>query len=244
MLGTLNGCTYNQLPPFLIRRLEERSIRCLRVDSTLDQQVKYDIFERLNSGSVKLEPQELRNATCRGPFKELIKKLSKNHAFTDLANLEPKGKRVKKMEDEELVLRYFALSYKEAYLEYKGGFKNFLTEKMTLLNGLSEVELNKLDQEFSGVMQLIQDNQHKEPFAKYKIDEFGKFKRMSKFNASVYDAVVAVYRECYLKDKKISESEIKSLFTKADFFEACQGSVNDVSKTQLRIKMAKSLIGK
>lgn len=242
VLGTLNGCTYNQLPPFLIRRLEERSIRCLRIDSTVDQQVKYDIFERLNSGSVKLEPQELRNATCRGPFKELIKKLSQNDNFTELANIEPKGKRVKKMEDEELVLRYFALTYKDAYLYYKGGFKNFLTEKMTLLNGLSEFELSKLGKEFIGVMQLIKDNQHKEPFAKYKIDESGTLKRMSKFNASVFDAVVALYRECYLNNKIVPKDKIKNLFKEADFFEACQGSVNDVSKTQLRIKLAKNLI--
>lgn len=60
VLEKLNESYYKDLPPFLIRRLEERSIRCLRIDSTLDQQVKYDIFERLNSGSVKLEAQELR----------------------------------------------------------------------------------------------------------------------------------------------------------------------------------------
>ncbi|MBM7071897.1 DUF262 domain-containing protein [Shewanella sp. 202IG2-18] len=37
VLSNLNGCKYNQLPPFLIRRLEERSIRCLRIDSGTHQ---------------------------------------------------------------------------------------------------------------------------------------------------------------------------------------------------------------
>ncbi len=242
VLGNLNGCTYNQLPPFLIRRLEERSIRCLRIDSTVDQQVKYDIFERLNSGSVKLEPQELRNATCRGPFKELIKKLSKNEDFTRFASLEPEGKRVQKMEDEELVLRYFALTYKDAYLQYKGGFKKFLTEKMSQLNELTENEIQKLSKEFVSVMKLIKDNQHATPFAKYKVEESGELKRMSKFNAAVFDAVIALYRKSHLKGKIISDKEITSLFKNSNFFEACQGSVNDVSKTQLRINMAKDLI--
>ena len=59
-LSELNGALRRDLPPFLARRLEERTLRCLRIDSTLDPQVKYDIFERLNTGSVKLEPQELR----------------------------------------------------------------------------------------------------------------------------------------------------------------------------------------
>jgi hypothetical protein len=75
-LKELEGAYYKDLPPFLIRRLEERAIKCLRIDSTVDGQIKYDIFERLNSGSVKLEAQELRNAVSRGPFNDLIKDLS------------------------------------------------------------------------------------------------------------------------------------------------------------------------
>lgn len=242
VLGNLNGCTYSQLPPFLIRRLEERSIRCLRIDSTVDQQVKYDIFERLNSGSVKLEPQELRNATCRGPFNELIKRLSKNKIFTELAHLEPKGKRVQKMEDEELILRYFSLTYKDAYLQYKGGFKKFLTETMYQLNTLSENKIQELSNEFISVITLIKNNGHVDPFAKYKIDESGNFKRMSNFNSAVFDAVIALYRKSHETGNSVSTQEIQSLFSNPDFFEACQGSVNDVSKTQLRINIAKDLI--
>jgi hypothetical protein len=242
VLNNLNGCTYSQLPPFLIRRLEERSIRCLRIDSTVDQQIKYDIFERLNSGSVKLEPQELRNATCRGPFKELIKKLSKNALFAELAQLDPKGKRVQKMEDEELILRYFALTYDDAYMEYKGGFKKFLTEKMSSLNKLSVKKIRLLQKEFTSVMNLIKDCKHENPFAKYKVQESGELKRMSRFNAAVFDAVVAVYRKAYITGNSVSEDDITDLFKDSAFFEACQGSVNDVSKTQFRIKKALALV--
>lgn len=242
VLGNLNGCKYNQLPPFLNRRLEERSIRCLRIDSTLDQQVKYDIFERLNSGSVKLEPQELRNATCRGPFKDLIKVLSKNSIFTALANLDPDGKRVEKMEDEELVLRYFALTYNDSYLDYKGGFKKFLTNSMSQLNNLDTKIIDDLGREFLEVMKLIKRNNHTDPFAKFKVEDDCKLKRMSKFNAAVFDAVVAVYKKSYLTGVRIRIQDIQNLFKNPQFFEACQGSVNDVSKTQLRINLAKELI--
>ena len=47
VLELLNGSYYKDLPPFLIRRLEERTIKCLRIDSTVDPQVKFDIFERV-----------------------------------------------------------------------------------------------------------------------------------------------------------------------------------------------------
>ena len=83
-LSELNGSYHKDLPPFLTRRLEERTIKCLRIDSTVDAQVKFDIFERLNTGSVKLESQELRNATARGPFNDAIKLWAAEPVFRTL----------------------------------------------------------------------------------------------------------------------------------------------------------------
>ena len=87
-LSELNGLTYKSLPSFLIRRLEERTIKCLRIDSTVDEQVKFDIFERLNTGSVKLESQELRNATARGPFNDAIKEWAKIKSFRKMLQID------------------------------------------------------------------------------------------------------------------------------------------------------------
>ncbi|WP_413516903.1 DUF262 domain-containing protein [Photobacterium phosphoreum] len=241
VLSPLNGCFYNDLPPFLIRRLEERSIRCLRIDSTVDQQVKYDIFERLNSGSVKLEPQELRNATCRGPFKELIKKLAKEKFFVLNANLSEGSKRVIKMEDEELVLRYFAITYRDGYLDYKGGFKKFLTSKMITFNKLSAETLNDFENEFNGVMKLLNDVMKNLPFAKYNFDK-NELSKMSNFNVSVFDAIISLGRKSYLENKKLDRNLILKLFEDRDFFNACEGSTNDVSKLTTRIRKSLELI--
>ena len=94
----------------------------------MDAQVKYDIFERLNSGSVKLEPQELRNAVSRGRFNNLIKELSTDENYRILLQIDPRNpdasKKVQKMEDVELVLRFFALS-RDNYKKMKKGFKQF-----------------------------------------------------------------------------------------------------------------------
>ena len=112
VLHPLNEAYYKDLPPFLVRRLEERTIKCLRIDSTVDPQVKYDVFERLNSGAVQLEAQELRNAVYRGKFNDLIKSLAKNEKFMKLLNINIKhvseDNKVKKMQNVEYVLRFFA----------------------------------------------------------------------------------------------------------------------------------------
>lgn len=112
VLELLNGSFYKDLPPFLVRRLEERTIKCLRIDSTADPQVKFDIFERLNSGAIQLESQELRNAIYRGRFNDMIKDLAKNKIFMTLLNIDMKNpeedNKVKKMLDVEYVLRFFS----------------------------------------------------------------------------------------------------------------------------------------
>lgn len=240
VLDSLNGANYKDLPSFLIRRLEERSIKCLRIDSTLDPQVKYDIFERLNSGSVKLESQELRNATCRGPFKELIKSLSQNINFIKSCKLTPNSKRVKKMEDEELVLRFFAVNYKNSFKDYKGKFKNFLTTKMNSFNELSESDLTSMKKMFINTFDNIEKSGIESPFAKYRITGTNR-KKMSDFNAAVFDSITHLYIESSRKNRVVTTDKITEIFSDPVFFSACEGSVNDVSKLAYRIEKAKEL---
>lgn len=239
VLSNLNGIYYRDLPPFLIRRLEERTIKCLRIDSTLDQQVKYDIFERLNSGSVKLEAQELRNAVCRGPFKTLIKKLAKNSDFITACNFSDNSKKVEKMEDEELVLRFFAFNYKNGYLDYKGGFKKFLTDKMSYFNTLSKNEINDMEIIFNTTFKKMRN--FEKPFSKYKINN-NQLERMSLFNVAVYDAITHLF---YFmpENNNTTSNDIKNIFKDNEFFVACEGSTNDVKKVVTRIEKAKKLIG-
>lgn len=240
VLSELNSSHYSDLPPFLTRRLEERTIRCLRIDSTVDTQVKFDIFERLNSGSVKLEAQELRNATCRGPFKELIKKLAKNPTFTEMSNLTPDSNRVKKMEDEELVLRFFAMTYGPGYSSYKGQFKKFLTEKMESFNKLPLTELAVMERNFLDTMELIYKCFGPKPFAKYRATGTS-IEEMSQFNAAVFDAVSYAF-STLRPENKLPHQDFINLFKNAEFFESVEGSVNDVSKIATRIRMAMEAI--
>jgi hypothetical protein len=238
ILSNLNGMFYKDLPPFLLRRLEERTIKCLRIDSTLDQQVKYDIFERLNSGSVKLEAQELRNAVCRGPFKDLLKELVKDKNFVESCNLTARTAKIQKMEDEELVLRFFAINYKEGYKEYKGGFKIFLTDKMSYFNGLDKKELEAMKNKFIETFKKI--NKLKKPFSKYKIVD-KKLHLMSTLNVAVFDAITHLF---YVAPEQtiISSGQINKLFFDNDFFLACEGSTNDVKKVFTRIRKAESIL--
>lgn len=243
-LTALNECFYKDLPPFLIRRLEERTIKCLRIDSTIDSQVKIDIFERLNSGSVKLEAQELRNAVYRGAFNDLCKKLSKDKNFRELLQIDDdeKNNKVKRMEDIEIVLRFFSM-INNNYLNFKKtkekGFVDFLSDEMEKKNNLTSDELKKLEDEFINTMQIIKRDFGDTGFAKYK-NEDSSLKLQSKFNVAVFDALATSCHDL-IYNKGINNFSSKkdsflNLFKDEYFYEANSGSYLDSAKIKLRIE--------
>lgn len=132
----LDGQTYSQLPSKVRDGIDRRYISSIiLLKETADSEVhaamlKKMVFERLNSGGVKLGSQETRNAVYDGPLNKLCLKLSENESFRRMwgipLNPSPEeandddtedavdestttGKRMfEKMEDVELVLRFFA----------------------------------------------------------------------------------------------------------------------------------------
>lgn len=251
-LDDLNGCCYKDLPPFLIRRLEERTIKCLRIDSTIDAQVKIDIFERLNSGSVKLEAQELRNAVYSGPFNDLCKNLSKDKNFRSLLQIEDdeieKNNKVKKMEDVEIVLRFFSM-INENYLNFKKtkekGFVDFLSDVMAQNNKLNAEELKTLEGKFIKTMEIVRRDFGDTAFAKYK-NENGSLKLQSKFNVAVFDALAISCHDLIYKNNITSFAARKdaflNLFKEEDFYEANSGSYLDSAKIKLRIEKTTTIL--
>ena len=123
----VNGKKYSELEQKDRDEIRKRSVRAIVILNESDEEVKYEVFERLNLGSVQLTPQEIRNNTLRGNFNDLLKELAKDLLFRKRLNL-----RLKKDQDnmayEEMVLRFFAY--------YKKGLKKvenlsfFLTEFM------------------------------------------------------------------------------------------------------------------
>lgn len=251
LLEKLNGCYYRDLPDFLYRRLEERTIKCLRIDSTVDPQVKYDIFERLNSGSVKLEAHELRNAVYRGAFNEACKKLAENADFRSLLQVPSKPEltsqhsKVKKMEDVELVVRFAALRNDE-YSTYRKSkdkqFKDFLSERLEKLNELDSKAIEAFSTRFAEVVKFILDKFGKMAFAKFKFEN-GSFRKQSNFNAAVYDALIIAVDAEWAKLQGLSSDEMKrrfhELFKNKDFHESVSGSILDSTKVTTRINMAR-----
>lgn len=233
-LSDLNGCIYSDLPRFLVRRLEDRTIGCLRIDSTVDSKVKYDIFERLNSGSVELSPQELRNATYRGKFNEMIIELAENETFRALTNMSES--RIKKMEDVELVLRFFALT-DGRYREYKPLMRTYLDNSMSEFAKVDMNELEGMRSRFLERMEYIAEAFGPDPFAKWKFKESGQ---ASKFNTAVFDAVVVSLDNILSAKASICENPsgiLRNMFNNEEFADFVASNTNDGTKLRGRIEL-------
>lgn len=102
----LSGLKYSELDKRFQRHISNRVLRCTAILKDTHPQVKFDVFERLNSGAVALTRQELRHGLYYGP---LLKRASKVAA--DLGLEKHLGMRKdKRMKAEELVIRFWALN--------------------------------------------------------------------------------------------------------------------------------------
>lgn len=86
----LNGKRYSKLDPIIREGIDRRQISVITLlketalDTNQSEKIKRLVFERLNTGGVKLTGQEIRNAIFNGPGNDLCKKLSENPLFREL----------------------------------------------------------------------------------------------------------------------------------------------------------------
>ncbi len=133
----LNGRTYKELPSSIQSGIDRRSISSIAIinESASDDEtalfLKQQTFERLNSGGVDLTPQEVRNCLYQGEFNSLLMELSQHPIFVKAWELphndsefqKNRNSLYQKMEDVELVLRFFALRHVD---NFRKGLKEFL----------------------------------------------------------------------------------------------------------------------
>jgi len=115
-LPDLNQAKFSALPLNIRSLFEERQIDTIIIESGTNPEIQFEVFGRLNQGSVSLNAQELRNCTFHGEFNNFLVNCSRNTTYRKL--LEPFGKfdspkegkpDKSRMFDVELILRFFAL---------------------------------------------------------------------------------------------------------------------------------------
>lgn len=105
-LPALNGFRFSDLPPSRQRRFGRITLRMIEITEKADEETRRDMFDRINTGPVRLNDMESRRGRLPGPFVELVKELARGELFKSLAPISPAAER--RYEREELVGRFFA----------------------------------------------------------------------------------------------------------------------------------------
>lgn len=137
-LTDYEGMTFNELPINMQNRINETEFTFTIINPGTPEEVKRNIFKRINTGGEGLKPQEIRNALYAGKSTELLKILATSNAFK---NATTSSVRSNRMESYEVVLRgiAFILRDSESYPK-NGNMDKFLGDTMIILNSYPEFD--------------------------------------------------------------------------------------------------------
>ncbi len=135
----LNGAKFNTLPASVQTQFMLRPIKVTTLNDKSDLKVRFDLFERLNTGGVKLTDQEIRGCIYRGPFNDFLERLAQNKDFNKVVHVrksnETDGSR------EEYVLRFFAFLH--SYKTFEHSVIGFLNDYMQQAAKTFDYEANE-----------------------------------------------------------------------------------------------------
>lgn len=239
-LKNFEGFTFSQLARPEVKRIKSLKItmNTLRKGTPLD--VKYIIFQRVNTAGVPLTPQEMRHALNQGPAAIFIKELADMESFKKATNYSVESKR---MQDRDFVNRFIAFFI--GYQDYMGDLDMFLNDKMGELNKMTSEQRDDIRVSFDKAMKCCYEIFKKDTFRKrYKQED-----RRKPISKSVYDTLsvnIAWLSDeeqlMLLKNAEAFKTGMIRLFNDERFNFSISTGTGQKYNVDLRFTMVKSLI--
>ena len=167
-----------------------RSFVMKQLDPADDTSI-FQVFERLNTGGVILQGQEIRNCIYEGKFNDMLINLNNYGSWRDIIGKKSADKR---MRDMELILRFFALFHNVGH--YKKPMKKFLNDYMGDNKSPSDPVIEKFGREFKQTADVVIAYLGKQPFHLHR-----------GLNAAVYDSVFTAFAR---HSKELSNAAVGS----------------------------------
>lgn len=212
----LDGRKYSELPENVKAGIDRRYLSSIILleetakDKKKAEELKQIVFERLNSGGEKLTPQETRNALYNGRFNQICVKLAENENFRKMWNFPLEGevedlllksedelretsysandiRSYRKMDDIELVLRFFAYRHIE---KLTSPVEKFLDSFLKNANNFPDDTITQLQTLFVDTVNLIYTILGEKAFALPKKEDSQEYKAPTK---TIYDSIMQAF---------------------------------------------------
>lgn len=262
---SLNGRQFSDLPPRMRQGLERAKVSAITLMSDPGEGAKNSVdlraqvFERLNTGGERLNPQELRNSLYAGPFNELIIALSQESMFTHawdipdhkentLSDGAPTDKLkndryFKRMTDVEIVLRFFAFKDIE---DIAGSVRTMLDNTMKRYRHAGEKDIQTLRTDFADSLDLCVTIFGDEVF---RIPRHGKHSGKQQLSRPFFDAQMVVMHEfsddrpSLIRQGKAIRASVRRLaLPSSESYELMVGRANTAVAVKDRIEAVRNAI--
>jgi len=232
----LSGLKYSELDKRFQRHISNRVLRCTVILKETHPQVKFDVFEHLNSGAVALTRQELRHGLYYGTLLRAAASVA-----MDLKLERHFGARSdKRMKAEELVIRYWALS--EGIGAYEKPLATFITNYADTNRNLNTDKLKDLTNDIK-----LAHERAVHLFGPHAFT-FSKDGR-SKFNAAVFDAQMVACSKLNTRrfkqlndQRKLIQIAYEKLQKDFEFGKSVTMATSDKAALQGRIQKVTSIL--
>jgi hypothetical protein len=239
ILKELSGKKWADLDSDIQKRIKKSSLTVVKIQAGTQKDIKFEMFERLNTNTTILNAQELRNCLFRGNYNSFIKRLAKFGDFLQI--IDRKESDNKRMIHEELVLIFCAF-YNNTYLKYASPLKQFLNNDMDKFRMKTPESFNELERQFKKSVDLVKTIFGNNAFKIFEIDEETKcgFYSKTKVNQGLYFILMYSFTE-YEKPQVMPFADLirEELFNlqihNADFRDTLIGSGTN-SKEKIKLK--------
>lgn len=220
-----------------VAAFENQPIRTVVIKNWGSEDFLYQVFLRLNTGSVPLSPQELRQALHPGPFVEFVEEESATSK--GLRRVLKLKKPDFRMRDAELLTRWYALRYFAA--EYTGDLKSFLDKSCETLNSqwvTTEAAVRSDLEQFELSVATAYKIFGESVFRKWAK---GSYERL--FNRAIFDVMTYYFGDPKIRDvAEANAPEVERAFKdlcehNADFLSSVERTTKSIGATTTRLSV-------
>ncbi len=246
-LTHLNGKTWDELPLNLQRQIEETQVVIYKIMPGTPQDVKFNIFKRINTGGLVLEPQEIRHALYQGRPSKFVTELARNEEFIKATQRKIKTHRMLDRDFANRFLGFYVLGVQNYGTKQFGqDLDTYMSNAMAAIYDKSEEELEKIKTQFSKSMKLAKAIFGREAFRKV----YRKYNRIPPINKAYFDALSTQFAlltdeemEILKSKKTLLRNTLKSVLAEDGYlFTSMTSATGDKKRTHFRHNRIKEII--
>lgn len=180
-LTQFEGFGWDDIGEDLQRTIQETQVVIYKILPGTPTDVKFNIFKRINTGGLTLEPQEIRHALFQGKPATFMAELAQTEAFLDATDHKIATHR---MLDRDFVNRFLCF-YLLGYANYQPDLDTYMSRAMASIDSKSPNEIEKIKYDFKEAMILSKEIFGREAFRKV----YWGVRKLLPINKALFDAV-------------------------------------------------------